>query len=76
MCGCSSDETMKDVEHRYKHSFEISRRLTEEAMENIVNLIDMKDFEDEDMALVVFNPLNWERRDVVEAYIEFPSEKM
>lgn len=75
ICGCSSDETMKDVEHRYKHSFEISRRLTEEAMENIVNLIDMKDFKDEDMALVVFNPLNWERMDIVEAYIEFPVEK-
>ncbi|CCJ33207.1 alpha-mannosidase [Caloramator australicus] len=75
ICGCSSDETMKDVEHRYKHSFEISRRLTEMAMGNIADLIDMKNFEDEDMALVVFNPLNWGRRDVVEACIEFPIGK-
>lgn len=75
ICGCSSDDVMRDVMTRFKHSFEISSRISEMSFEYLNGKISGEGLLDDERLITVYNPLNWNRTDMVEAVIDFPAEE-
>ncbi|WP_094550431.1 alpha-mannosidase [Petroclostridium xylanilyticum] len=75
ICGCSSDAVMEDVMTRYKHSYEISSRISELAFENLVSSISTKGLREGQKALIVYNPLGWSRTDIIETVVGFPMQE-
>lgn len=72
--GTCIDEVYDEVKVRFCKSEEIANVLTERALKGIVFGINTKEFDPEDSCLVVFNPLSWQRTDLVEAIIDIPWE--
>ena len=69
--GCSLDEIHEDNMSRYKQSIEISHCVVDRACQFITSKMNLKN----DINLVIYNPLNYNRNEVLEAYIDVP-EKM
>ena len=67
--GSSIREVYIDATKTYKHSLEIGNFVTSEAIENISKNINTS-FVKDDKPVVVFNPLSWVRKDVVQ--LELP----
>jgi len=72
ICGCSVDETHKDVENRLKQANEIIRSLVLENLIYFAKRVNTKEVGTSDLYILVFNPLNWVRNDVLELYAEVP----
>lgn len=75
ICACSLDEVMEDVMMRFKHSHQISGHLSEDAFRKLVSRVSADDLEEGSKALVVYNPLSWEKMDIIEAVISFPEKE-
>ena len=75
ICGCSVDEVHKDMIPRFEAAQEISKNVMRESAEIITEQIDTsklhKDPSVEHHAIVVFNPADGPRTDVVDAELEF-----
>ncbi len=56
ICGCSPDQVHKDMEFRFDQSRLINQKLIDDALASIAVRVDLPDLEDEDFAMVVFNP--------------------
>mgnify|MGYP006285580237 CR=1 FL=1 len=69
--GCSLDEIHDDMENRYKQCIEIAKSQVEKASQYIISQIELS----EEINLVIFNTLPFERDEVIEAYIDIPAEK-
>ena len=67
--GSSIREVYIDATKTYKHSLEIGNFVTSEAIENISKNINTS-FVKDDKPVVVFNPLSWVRKDIVQ--LELP----
>ncbi|MFA5293278.1 MAG: glycosyl hydrolase-related protein [Phycisphaerae bacterium] len=65
----SQDKTALDVCHRLRQVIEISQTVADRAMKQLVKIIDMSQFGEEVVLLVVFNPLPYERSNIIEAWI-------
>jgi mannosylglycerate hydrolase len=75
ICGCGIDEIHKDVNTRFRHAIEISKNIIYDKMAFLASQIDTSALGDADMFVVVFNPLNWSRTDLVKLYTELPIGK-
>ncbi|MBN2280083.1 MAG: hypothetical protein JXQ65_05855 [Candidatus Marinimicrobia bacterium] len=69
--GCSLDEIHEDNMNRTKQSIEISQCVVDRACQYIVSKMELKN----DINLLIYNPLNYLRNEVLETWIDVP-EKM
>ncbi len=69
--GCSLDEIHDDMENRFKQCKEIAQSQVEKACQYIISQMKLEN----DINLVLFNTLPYERDEIVEAYIDIPEEK-
>ncbi len=72
--GTCIDKVYDEVKVRFQKALEVAEVLTKRALEGIVFCIDTKESSPKDSYLVVFNPLPWQRTDLVEAIIDIPWE--
>jgi len=72
VCGCSLDEIDKAMMFRYLQSQEISDEITAKSLDTISTRIDTSSLDKDESCLVVFNPLNWPRTDLISASVCFP----
>jgi len=75
ICGCSSDVTHKDMEPRFRHVEQIGEEHLSRSLSSICARVDTSHIPDGAAALHVWNSLNWERTDVVEAVVDFPADQ-
>lgn len=68
--GCSLDAVHRQMETRFEWAQEIADAVTEENLSHITNAIDTSTLKEDETALVVFNPLNWEIDEVVPVAID------
>ncbi len=68
ICGCSIDQVHDEMTPRFAQVQQIGEDLTERALEFAADKISTT----EETNLVVFNPLNFDRSEVIEATVEFP----
>ncbi|MHB1000995.1 MAG: alpha-mannosidase [Armatimonadota bacterium] len=67
ICGCSIDQTHKEMMPRFEQVEQVTGELTDCALKNIAGRI-----KTDGDSLVVYNPLNWERTDKVCTTLDFP----
>ncbi len=72
--GVSMDQIHKDMLFRWGQVEQIGEALTNHAFAAFARKIDISPFNKEDIAVIAFNPLNYERTEIVEANIDFPAE--
>jgi mannosylglycerate hydrolase len=72
--GVTQDVTVEAVKARLEQCIELSDAIGDNALMQLVKNIDMSDFEKADVVLAVFNPLPYERREIVEAWVNVPTE--
>jgi alpha-mannosidase len=65
ICGCSIDQVHKEMIPRFDQSKQIAEIITEKSVQHINNLIDTSDLKGNGKALIIHNPLTWERTDSV-----------
>ncbi len=68
--GCSLDDIHSDNMSRYKQSIEISQCVVERACQYLASQMTLEN----DINLVIYNPLNYDRNGVIEAYVDIPAE--
>lgn len=72
--GVTQDKTVRDVENLLDQSLEIGDVVSIQSLRYIVKNIDTACFKDTREFLVAFNPLPYQRSEVVKAIIDFPRE--
>lgn len=75
--GCSLDSIHDDMVNRYKQSIEVSKGVFERSIKHIVKQINTSSFEKKletgnEIYLVVINPNNSIRGEIVEAFVDIP----
>ncbi len=70
--GVSMDQIHKDMLFRWDQVKQIGETITDQSFGKIVNRIDLGDLKKDEIAIVAFNSLNYERDEVVEVEIDFP----
>jgi len=68
ICGCSIDQVHDEMAWRFAQVQQIGEDLTERALKFVTDKISTH----EETNLVVFNPLNFDRSEVIEGTVEFP----
>ncbi len=68
--GVTQDKTVRDVENRLDQVIDISQALGNKAMQQLIMNIDRSNFDEKDVLLVVFNPLPYPRREVIDAQVD------
>ena len=71
ICGCSLDAVHDQMMTRFAWSEEIAEELTGDAFRNITAKIDTSGAETTTQHVTIFNPLGWERNEVVRARVDF-----
>ncbi len=71
ICGCSTDAVHEQMMTRFAWSEEIAEELTIEACGKIVDKIDTSRSDLTTQHVTVFNPLGWERSEVIQATVDF-----
>jgi len=72
--GCSLDEIHDDMMFRYKQSIEISKGVFERACKYIAVNLNLSAYPENSIHIVLLNPTNYIRNEIVEAYIDIPSD--
>ena len=75
ICGCSIDEVHNDMRYRSRQSLKIARDSATRGMEALAENIDTSWVPESAEAVVIFNPLGWPRRELIEADIDFPADR-
>ena len=70
--GCSLDEIHEDMMSRYKQVLEISRGMFDRACKYLAKQIDLTAYEKNSIHLLALNTTNYQRSEVVEAFIDVP----
>ncbi|MFW5725799.1 MAG: glycoside hydrolase family 38 C-terminal domain-containing protein, partial [Bacteroidota bacterium] len=73
--GCSLDRIHEDMMLRYKHAVEISKGVFERSLKSLLLKLNTSDFapnDDSDIYLTAVNATNYQRGDVVEAFVDIP----
>jgi len=70
--GVAQDKTAEDTMYRLNQALEIAETVSNTACKNIVKNIDFSAYSDDDMLLVVFNTLPYQRSEIMTVYIDFP----
>jgi len=74
IAGCSVDLVHEDVEYRTRQIRHLADNLSRQAMAHIVKNIDQRALPTEAICVVAFNPTQFERSEVVTAFIDLPEE--
>jgi alpha-mannosidase len=74
ICGCSIDPVHEQMLTRFQWSHEIAQQVATEALHQITKRIDRSSLPAGRPVLHVFNPLPWNRSDLVEAAVDLPPE--
>ncbi len=70
--GVTQDKLVRDVLYRLDQVIELSEVLGNRAMQELVKRVDMSNFDDGDVLIMVVNPLPYPRREIVEAFVNMP----
>ncbi|HEO70935.1 MAG TPA: alpha-mannosidase, partial [Candidatus Hydrogenedentes bacterium] len=70
--GVTQDKTVADVENRLQQVIDLSQTLGNRAMQELVRRINLSAYAEDDVLLVVFNPLPYARREVLETWVTPP----
>jgi len=70
--GVTQDKTARDVSYRLEQVIDIAGTIVNESMQKLIRDIDLSGFKADDILLVVFNPLPYERSEVIEAFVTTP----
>lgn len=73
--GCARDEVHDNVMHRYDQIEQISRDVLERSLMQLSTKTDLSAYGDQELALIVYNSLPFERSETVTAFIDFPSRQ-
>lgn len=76
IAGCSQDIVHNDMEYYFRQSEEISDVITNNALFKIANNISCKGLNEDDVLLVVYNPLPFERSEIVQASVDIPENDL
>ncbi|MHA2266405.1 MAG: alpha-mannosidase [Promethearchaeota archaeon] len=66
ICGCSIDEVHNEMQTRYDWAEQIANEVYKNSFLYLAELIDIHNKDDWKNVLIVYNPLPWPRKDVVE----------
>lgn len=72
--GVSMDQIHEDMRFRWDQVRQIGESLTNKAFEALVKRINLSEIPVEDSAIIVFNPLNYARTEIIEIEVDFPNE--
>ena len=73
--GVTQDKTAEDVIYRMNQALELATVTTGECLKTILKNIDMSDFDDDGIMVMVANPLPFKRREIINCAIDLPREK-
>ena len=73
ICGCSIDQVHREMLPRFDQSKQIAEILSEKSLQYVNDQINTSDLKEGERALVVHNPLTWDRTDLVTVLI--PKDK-
>jgi len=71
ICGCSCDEVHREMDTRFEKCQTLSEQLANESLQFIAEQIDFKN-NDKTAKIVVFNPVNIHRREMIVTTVDFP----
>ncbi|TFG26108.1 MAG: hypothetical protein EU532_10770, partial [Promethearchaeota archaeon] len=74
ICGCSIDEVHEDMITRFKWAEEIGNEILTNSLIYLSKLININEKEKDKSALIIFNPLPWDRTDITYFDIIIPKE--
>lgn len=74
ICGCSVDAVHEQMETRFQWSQEISNDLIDRGFYTIFISPNLEQLNAEQATVVVFNPMNWKRSEVVTGCVDFPAD--
>lgn len=74
--GVTQDKTVRDVQGRLDQVIDLSQSLGERALQELIRKIDLSRYAEDDILVVVVNPLPYARREVVEAFINLQRPAM
>lgn len=69
ICGCSIDEVHREMETRFAKVGQVADLIVGQSLGEVARRVDTGDLGADESALVVFNPLGWERDDLVTARV-------
>ncbi|MCX7766016.1 MAG: glycosyl hydrolase-related protein, partial [Candidatus Sumerlaeia bacterium] len=72
ICGLSPDQIHKDMMARFDQAFIIAEACTKKALGTIITGINTANATPDDVFITVFNPLPYERTDVVRCFVDIP----
>ena len=72
--GVTQDKTVQDVQYRLSQAEEIADTVSNAAFQTIVSHLDMSPYKNDDILLIVFNPLAHERREIIKASVHIPRD--
>lgn len=71
ICGCSVDAVHRQMLTRFDWAQELGEDISNRAKIQLADQIDTSDLKKNETALVIFNPLNWERTEVFQTEVNF-----
>ncbi len=72
ICGCSVDAVHRQMLTRFDWAEEIALELIDRSLFGIFNCPDYEQLSSAQAFLLVFNPMNWKRTEVLNAAVDFP----
>lgn len=73
--GATQDKTANDVYNRLEQVIDISQTVGNAAMQQLISRIDMSNFDDKDVLITIFNSMPYERKEIIEAWINMPDTR-
>ena len=70
--GVTQDKTADDNENRLMQVVDLANTITEQAMKDLIKKIDMSKFNKDDVLIIVFNPLPYPNREIIETWVNMP----
>lgn len=65
ICGCSIDQVHNEMKTRFDWAEQIGNEVFDHSFRYLSNLINFKQQEEKKIALIIFNPLPWKRKDIL-----------
>jgi alpha-mannosidase len=75
ICGCSTDAVHREMDVRFLKCEQIAEQIARDACKGIADDVDTSAAPEDGAAVVVFNPLNVAREEMVVAQVDFPEDE-
>lgn len=73
--GVTQDKTANDVMFRLAQAEELTDILSQRGMRNYISKLDMKKYDRDDILLVVYNPLPFDRQEIINVSADIPYDR-